>query len=194
MTRDKTTPPTGRIPPQTLACPRRRPSPPHRLPGPAGADPGADPLGQSGDVWRFSGRESDGTVVSFFMVSPHRRDHFRGSCPSHRHRAQRRRRQLTGFLPILTNFFLIFSILCCQCLIHVVYWFHHHGACHSVGAQDGDFPPLCDLKIRREHRYELFRAKHPQRLPSGPQRQRQDRPGREPAVHDRCPQAHGYQR
>ena len=27
------------------------------------------PLGQSGDVWRFSGRESDGTVVSFFMVS-----------------------------------------------------------------------------------------------------------------------------
>ena len=27
MTRDKTTPPTGRIPPQTLACPRRRPSP-----------------------------------------------------------------------------------------------------------------------------------------------------------------------
>lgn len=27
------------------------------------------PLGQSGDVWRFSGRESDGTVISFFMVS-----------------------------------------------------------------------------------------------------------------------------
>lgn len=27
MTRDKTTPPTGRIPPQTPACPRRRPSP-----------------------------------------------------------------------------------------------------------------------------------------------------------------------
>lgn len=26
-TRDKTTPPTGRIPPQTPACPRRRPSP-----------------------------------------------------------------------------------------------------------------------------------------------------------------------
>ena len=27
MTRDKTTPPTGRIPPQTPACPRRKPSP-----------------------------------------------------------------------------------------------------------------------------------------------------------------------
>ena len=150
------------------------------------------PLGQSGDVWRFSGRESDGTVVSFCMVA--RTAGTVSECPSHRHRAQRRRRQLTGFLPILTNFFLIFSILCCQCLIHVVYWFHHHGACHSVGAQDGDFPPPVRFEIRREHRYELFRAKHPQRLPSGPQRQRQDRPGREPAVHDRCPQAHGYQR
>ena len=55
MTRDKTTPPTGRIPPQT--------------PAQQGRTLELIPLGQSGDVWRFSGRESDGTVVSFFMVS-----------------------------------------------------------------------------------------------------------------------------
>ena len=108
MTRDKTTPPTGGSHHRPRPVPGGGPVPPHRLPGPAGADPGADPPGTERRrvaVFRPGERRHRGFLLHGL---PHRRDHFRGSCPSHRHRAQRRRRQLTGFLPILTNFFLYF--------------------------------------------------------------------------------------
>ena len=70
MTRDKTTPPTGRIP---TTDPGLSQAEAQSLLIAYLAQQGRTleliPLGQSGDVWRFSGRESDGTVVSFFMVS-----------------------------------------------------------------------------------------------------------------------------
>ena len=60
---------------------------------------------------------------------------------------------------------------------------------HSPAGQGVLAAATAQHKEWNEH--ELFCTKHPQRLSAGPQRKRQDRPGREPAVYDRRHRPHG---